>query len=190
VVAISDDEYRGHYPRAYLARHHPLLVLEINGKPPSGWPKDSGAHGFDMGPYMISHPNFTSSFEILGHAEEPQIPWGVVRIDFRDEKTVFGAIEPRGPHADDPRAVAGYRIAQQNCFRCHNAGADGGQKSKVGWTVLSALATSSPSFFASYVRNPYSHNPNAQMPGNPSYDEATTAALVTYFKTFSQPEKP
>jgi mono/diheme cytochrome c family protein len=190
VVAISDDEYRGYYPRAYLAQHRPLLVLQVNGKPPSGWPKDSGAHGFDMGPYMISHPSFRSSFKILGHAEEPQIPWGVVRIEFRDEKTVFGAIAPRGPHADDPGEVAGYRIAQQNCLRCHNAGADGGQKSKVSWTMLSAIATSSPGFFASYIHDPHSHNPNAQMPGNPSYDEATTAALVTYFKAFSQPEKP
>lgn len=190
VIAISDDEYRGHYPRAYLAQHHPLLVLDVNGKAPSGGPKDSHGHGSDMGPYMISHPNFTSSFEILGNAEEPQIPWGVVRIEFSDQKTVFGTIAPRGPHADDPGVVAGYRIALQNCFRCHNSGADGGQKSKVTWAVLSALATSSPGFFASYVRDPHARNPKAQMPANPSYDESTTAALTSYFQTFSRPEKP
>ena len=42
---------------------------------------------------------------------------------------------------------AGYKIAQQNCFRCHNSGAEGGQKSGVTWTVLSALATNSPEIF-------------------------------------------
>jgi len=190
VVAICDDEYRANYPRAYLARHHPLLVLEVNGKPPAGWPKDSGGHGFDMGPYMISHPKFTSSFRILAHTDEPQIPWGVVRLEFRDEKAVFGAIAPRGPRTNDPAVQAGYKITQQNCFRCHNRGAEGGQKSKVSWTVLSALAAKSPEFFASYVRNPRAQNPNAQMPGNPGYDEATIRALAAYFETFSQPEKP
>ena len=95
VVAICDDGYRANYPQAYLAAHHPVLVLEVNGKPPAGWPKDSEEHTFDMGPYMISHPKFTPSFKILSHADEAQIPWGVVRIEFRDEKIVFGAIAPR-----------------------------------------------------------------------------------------------
>ncbi|MGD1211550.1 MAG: c-type cytochrome [Candidatus Acidiferrales bacterium] len=190
VVAICDDAYRANYPRAYLDQHHPLLVLEVNGKAPSGWPKDSGGHGFDMGPYMISHPKFTPSFQILSHTDEPQIPWGVVRLEFRDEKAVFGAIAPHGPHANDPAVQAGYKITQQNCFRCHNMGAEGGQKSKVSWTVLSALAAKSPEFFASYVREARAQNPNAQMPGNPGYDEATIRALVAYFETFSQPEKP
>ena len=59
VVAICDDKYRANYPRDYMAAHHPVLVLEVNGKPPSGWSEVSGGHGFDMGPYMISHEKFT-----------------------------------------------------------------------------------------------------------------------------------
>lgn len=39
VVAICDDKYRANYPRAYLAAHHPILVLSVNGQPPSGWPR-------------------------------------------------------------------------------------------------------------------------------------------------------
>lgn len=190
VVAICDDQYRANYTHDYMAAHHPLLVLTVNGQPPSGWPKDSGGHGFDMGPYMISHPKFTPSFKILSHSDEPQIPWGVVRIEFRDEKAVFGAIAPRGPHANDPAVQAGYKIAQQNCFRCHNAGDQGGQKSGVAWAVLSAVAFSSPEFFEEYVRNPQSKTPKAQMPGNPRYDDQTLHALKAYFKYFSQPEKP
>jgi mono/diheme cytochrome c family protein len=189
VVALCDDKYRAHYPRDYIAAHHPLLVLKINGQSPSGWPKDPEGHGLDMGPYLISHPKFTPSFKVLSYADEPQIPWGVVRLEFRDEKTVFGAIAPRGPQASDPAVQAGYRIAQQNCFRCHNMGSEGGQKAGQSWLVLSAWAAASPQAFAAYVRDPQAKNPSAQMPGNPTYDDATTSALIEYFRTFATLEK-
>jgi mono/diheme cytochrome c family protein len=190
VVAICDDLYRASYSRAYIAAHHPVLVLNVNGKPPSGWPKDSQEHKFDMGPYMISHPTFTPSFEILSHTEEPQIPWGVVRIEFRGEKVFLGAIAPRGAHAAESAVQAGFLIAQQNCFRCHNMGNEGGRKSSVPWTELAQAAKTSPETFAAYVRDPQQQNPNAQMPGNPAYDDATLNALASYFKTFAPSEKP
>ncbi len=34
-IAICDDLYRANYPRNYIATHHPLLVLTVNGQPPS-----------------------------------------------------------------------------------------------------------------------------------------------------------
>jgi mono/diheme cytochrome c family protein len=190
VVAICDDGYRANYPHAYLAAHHPVLVLEVNGEPPTGWPKDSQEHTFDMGPYMISHSKFTPSYKILSHADEAQIPWGVVRIEFREEKIVFGAIAPRGPHAQDREVKDGFRIAEQNCFRCHNAGREGGQKSGRSWESLSTFALASPKDFAAYIRAPLAKNPHAQMPGNPQYDDATLAALTAYFRIFSVPAKP
>ena len=190
VVAICDDGYRANYSHAYLAAHHPVLVLEVNGKPPAGWPKDSQEHTFDMGPYMISHPKFTPSYKILSHVDEAQIPWGVVRIEFREEKIVLGAIAPRGPHAQDREVRDGFRIAEQNCFRCHNAGSEGGRKSGRSWESLGALAAGSPNDFTAYIRAPLAENPQAQMPGNPQYDDATLAALTAYFRTFSKPAKP
>ena len=115
----------------------------------------------------------------------------MVRLEFRDEKTVFGAIAPRGPHAAAELVQDGYRIAQQNCFRCHNMGREGGKKAGRPWPVLSAWAAASPNISPTYVRNPQSRNPHAQMPGNPGYDDATIAALVAYFRTFSSsPSKP
>jgi mono/diheme cytochrome c family protein len=189
IVAICGDQYRANYPQSYIAAHHPLLVLSVNGKPPSEWPKDAEGHGSDMGPYMISHSKFTPSFTILGHHDEPQIPWGVVRLEFRNAKTVFGAIAPHGPRATEPQVQDGYRIAQQNCFRCHNMGDEGGHKAGRPWLVLSAWATASPEYFAAYVRNPQASNPRAQMPGNPGYDDATVRALIAYFQTFSSPEQ-
>ena len=189
VVAICDDKYRANYPREYLAAHHPLLVLTVNGQPPSGWPKDSEGHGYDMGPYMISHPEFKPSFKIFSHEDEPQIPWGVVRIEFRNESAVFGAIAPRGSQATEPQVNAGYRIAQQNCFRCHNMGREGGQKSGIPWLAISTRARNSPEYFTAYVRDPKSRNPHAEMPGNSGYDDATIGALIAYFRTFS-PHSP
>jgi hypothetical protein len=64
VVAICDDQYRANYPRAYVAAHHPLLILNINGKAPSGWPKDSEGHGMDIGPF----PDF--AFQIYSELQD------------------------------------------------------------------------------------------------------------------------
>jgi mono/diheme cytochrome c family protein len=188
VVAICDDKYRTNYPHDYVAAHHPLLVLTINGQPPSGWPKDSGGHGYDMGPYLVSHPAFTPSFKIFSHADEPQIPWGVVRIELRKQNAVFGAIAPRGNRAATARVEAGYRIARQNCFRCHNMGREGGQKSGISWWVLSKRAVASSRYFADYVRDPRAKNPVAQMPANSGYDDRTIEALTAYFQTFPPPD--
>ena len=190
VVAICDDGYRANYTHDYLAAHHPVLALEVNGQPPSGWPKASEGHSSGMGPYMISNPEFIPSFKILSHVDEAQIPWGVVRIEFREEKIVLGAIAPRGPHAQDRGVQDGFRIAEQNCFRCHNAGREGGEKSGRSWRLLGALAAGSPKDFAAYIRAPLAKNPSAQMPGNPQYDDATLAALTAYFRIFSGPAKP
>ncbi|HEY2645824.1 MAG TPA: c-type cytochrome, partial [Candidatus Acidoferrales bacterium] len=190
VVAICDDGYSANYPRDYLTAHHPALVLEVNGKPPAGWPKDSQEHKFDMGPYMISHPGFVPSYKILSHTDEPQIPWGVVRLEFREEKIVFGAIAPRGPHAQDRDVQSGFRIAQQNCFRCHNSGREGGRKSGQSWHSLAVIAQAAPKDFATYVHDPRARNTKAQMPGNPHYDDATLGAITAYFRTFSGAGKP
>jgi mono/diheme cytochrome c family protein len=182
VIAICKDKYRGHYSRAYRSAHHPVLVMELDGKPLPGSPETESD---DPGPYMIVHANFKRAFKILAHSDEPQIPWGVVRLEFRDEKTVLGAIAPRGSHAADVAVQNGFRIAQQNCFRCHNSGAEGGQKSGVTWNVLAALAANSPDFFTGYVRDPKAKNPKSGMAASPDYDDATMRALIAYFRTFA-----
>ena len=48
VVALCSDGYRSNYPAAYLAAHHPVLVLTIDGKPQQDWPKAHG--GGELGP--------------------------------------------------------------------------------------------------------------------------------------------
>jgi mono/diheme cytochrome c family protein len=189
VLAICDDKYRAAYTRAYLKEHHPLLVLLVNGEPPSRWPKDPGTHRYDMGPYMISHPRFTPSFKILSHSDEAQIPWGIVRLEFHHENALFGEIAPLGSHAGDASVQAGYKIAQQNCFHCHSSGRQSEQKSGRPWLALGVFASGAPEYFSAYVRDPKKENAQAQMPGNPDYDDATLQALRDYFATFVPAEK-
>src|ERR1700733_12393767 len=94
VVAICADGYRSSYPAAYLAAHHPVLVLKVNGQAQDGWPKTHD--GGELGPYVVSNPDFVPSFKVLAHSDEAQIPFRVVRLAFRDEREVFGAIAPQG----------------------------------------------------------------------------------------------
>ncbi len=179
VVALCSDGYRTNYPADYVQAHRPVLVLRIDGRVPLDWPKSH--EGGSLGPYLISHPRFTPAFKILSHSDEPQIPYGVTRIEFRSEQQVFRAIRPRGPEVRNSPVWQGYRIAKQNCFRCHNAGDEGGRMAGRPWLVLSAWASSDPAHFRNYVRNPRAVNGTSHMPGNPQYDDATIELLRRYF---------
>jgi len=188
VVAICYDGYRANYPVAYLTAHHPELVLKINGKTEADWPKSP--HGGPLGPYLISNPRFTPSFQILSHTDEPQIPFGVTRIEFRDEQTVLGSIAPTGHYTANSPVMEGYRIAEQNCFRCHNMGPEGGQMAGRSWQILAMWAATEPQYFARYVKNPQAIDPKDHMPGNPQYDAATIEALRQYFASFAPAGRP
>jgi mono/diheme cytochrome c family protein len=184
VIAICDDKYAAHYPASYRSAHHPLLVLKINGKQPADWPLS--ADGFPMGPFMVSHPGFNPSFRVLSHEDEAQVPWGVVRIDLRRERTVYAPIEPRGPAANGPAVQAGYAIARQNCFRCHSRLGEGGKKSTVLWSDVAQKAITDPQRFDAYVRFPKRMNPQSKMAASPQYDDATLTALRLYFSSFAE----
>jgi len=190
IVAVCGDLYRAHYPRAYVKTHRPVLVLEINGEAPAGWPRRKDGSSSGLGPYLISHPQFTASFKILGNEEEAQIPWGVVRLEFRNEETVFAGIAPRGANADDAAVEAGYQIARQNCLRCHGPASYGRLKGRLNWAGIAFFVDASPKDFAAYVRNPKTLVKTAEMPGNPGYDDATVEALIAYFRTFLPKGKP
>jgi mono/diheme cytochrome c family protein len=190
VSADCDDLYQAHYPRNSISIHHPILVLLVNDQPPANWPKSLEGSGSPMSPYLISHPAYVSSFQIFRHGDEAQIPWGVVRLEFRDEEKVFSPIAPPTDVASDRLVNAGYLIAKQNCFRCHNIGDNARMKSGVPWQTLVAWAASAPAAFGSYVRDPQSADPHAQMPANPEYDRDTLDALTAYFSSLSNRGKP
>ena len=105
---------------------------------------------------------------------------------------MIGAIAPRGPHANDPAVQAGLRIAQQNCFRCHNMG--DGRRGKVGafrGMVLSPICARKRRIFLRRMcatRRPRIRR--RRCPAIPSFDDATMSALTAYFQTFSTQAKP
>jgi mono/diheme cytochrome c family protein len=190
IVAVCGDLYRAHYPQGYVEAHRPVLVMEIGGEGPASWPKSKEGSGSAMGPYLISHPHFSPSFKILGNEEEAQIPWGVVRLEFRNEEAIFGEIAPRAVNAGEAEVQAGYRIARQNCLRCHGPASYGPLKGQITWSGIAFFADSSPRGFAAYVRNPRSVARYAQMPGNAAFDDATMEALLAYFRTFLVKARP
>ena len=183
IVAICDDQYQAHYPRDYVAAHHPLLVLRINGQLHDHW--TPSLEGSPLGPYLISHPSFKPAFKVLSYDDEPQIPYGVVRIEFHRETAVYGAIQPAAKWREIEKVQQGYLIARQDCLRCHNMGAEGGTKAGRSWLKLAARAKDDGSRFKQTIRNPTTVNPRAQMPAHSGYDDATLDALTAYFKTFS-----
>jgi hypothetical protein len=183
IVAICYDKYRSNYPSDYLAAHHPILVLRIDGKMRDNWPPS--AHGGQLGPYLISHPPFKPSFTVLSHKDEAQIPFGVTRLDFRTESVVFGAILPAGKWTKDSPVWLGYRIASQDCFRCHGLYGEGGERASRSWLVLAAWAATDAARFQQYIHNPQSIQSSAKMPAHADYDDATLAALTAYFATFA-----
>ena len=181
VIAVCDDAYAAHYPADYLKAHHPLLVLRVNGKDPAHWPV--GVDGVPMGPYMVSHAHYTPSFRVLAHDDEAQVPWGVVRLEFRNEQQVYAPIEPR---LRSPLVDQGYTIARQSCFRCHSNGGEGGLKSNRSWGVVARRAQNDPAWFDAYVRDPKKINAASQMAASPQYDDATLRALRAYFAEFTE----
>jgi len=185
MVAVCDDQYHANYPPAYVAAHHPLLVLRIDGKARDQWPQ--GRDGSALGPYLISHPFFKPSFKVLSHEDEPQIPYGVVRLEFHRESTVYGAIRPVGTWPADSPVEQGFVIARQDCFRCHNSGDEGGTKAGRSWLQLALRAQQNPELFRRTIHDPRAVDPKAAMPAHPDYDDATLDALTAYFETFAAP---
>jgi hypothetical protein len=183
IVANCYDHYQASYPGDYLAQHHPLLVLRINGKLHDEWPKSPSSDA--LGPYLISHPVFRPAFKILSHWDEAQTPYGVTRLEFREESEVFSAIRPRGYWPAKSQVAQGYLIARQDCFRCHNMGTEGGTMAGRSWEDLANSAWDDGPTFRDIIHNPKSGNLDAKMPARPQYDFGTLDALTSYFKIFA-----
>jgi len=188
IDAFCTDKYRSHYPAAYIAEHHPILVLTVDGLTPAAWAAKT--HQDDPGPYFITYEHFVPSFSVLSHADQPQVPTNVTRLNFSRAAVVFAPITPAGaePAANYPNgspAQQGFTIAKQNCLRCHASGSTGGTKSGRSWGQLANIARSRPSYFSRYILSPQAINSQAQMPANLGYDEATRAALTVYFQTLA-----
>lgn len=187
IGALCTDRYRSHYPADYIAAHHPIFALKINGERPAQWAAKT--HEYDPGPYFITHANFIPRDKFLTYLEQPQIPDNIMRLNFSTVAATYGPITPRGDFPPNSPVAQGFLIAKQNCLRCHFLNDVGGTKSGRDWPSLATWAREQPQFFERYVYDPQSVEPHAHMEGSPTYDDATLNALTAYFRTFTE-EKP
>jgi mono/diheme cytochrome c family protein len=183
IVAICYDSYQSDYSPEYLAAHHPILVTRIDGKTREEWPK--APIGDDMRPYLIANPAFKPGFKVLAHEDEEQVPYGVTRLEFRNGGHIYASILPAAQWRGNGQVMDGYRIAREDCFRCHNSGTEGGTMGKRSWQELGEDAEKDPERFRAIIHSPEKVRPGARMPAQPGYDRATLDALVAYFRTFA-----
>ncbi len=183
IAADCLDNYHSHFPNSYIAAHHPILGLTIDHLSALAWAKKTQRSS--LGPYFVTNSRFVPAFKVLSHADQPQLPTNIIRLDFTTTAATFGAIVPRGNFAPGSPQQQGFIIASQNCLRCHNQGPYGGNKSGRNWQTLGTWAREQPAYFTNYVHNPKAFEANAKMPGNPQYDAQTLAAITAYFQTFA-----
>lgn len=176
VDAVCSDGYRAYFPREMIAAHAPFLVLTIDGMTPKDWAAKTKLD--DPGPYLILYDGFKPAWRVLAHEDRPQLPTNIVQVGFGTQALAFGRIAPGGGSV---REAEGFRIARQNCIRCHAQGETGGTKSGRSWSVLARDARERPEWFRTRVRDPKLVDAAATMPGNPEYDAATLEALRAYF---------
>ena len=127
VDALCTDRYRAHYPGSYMAEHHPLLGLKIEGVSAAAWARRTGE--YDPSPYFITYAHFVPSFRVLTHDDEAQVPSNIIRLNVTTIRATFDRLRP---DPDSAEAEEGFTIAKQNCLRCHFLGASGGTKSGRG----------------------------------------------------------
>jgi mono/diheme cytochrome c family protein len=184
IVAICYDSYQSDYSPEYLTAHDPVLVLRVNGKTRDEWPK--APNGDQLAPYVITNPAFKPRFKVLSHDDEEQIPYGVTRLEFRNGEHIYASILPAEQWRGNRQVMDGYRIAREDCFRCHNSGAVGGTMGGRAWPQLAEDAEKDAERFRTIIHSPETLRPGARMPAQPNYDRATLDALVAYFRTFAK----
>jgi mono/diheme cytochrome c family protein len=182
IEAICADGYAAEFPSGYIWIHRPVLVLTVDGLSPQEW--SAKRHGYDAGPYFIAYEHFAPHFKVLSHEDRPLEPDQVNKLLFTTKAALYAGIEPkeaRDPAKRESPVVSGFRIARQNCFRCHNSGDSGGTQSGMSWKKLEKVARDRPDYFASWVYDPKTLDPESKMPANRNYDKATLDAITKYF---------
>jgi len=182
IEAICADGYAAEFPSGYIWIHRPVLVLTVDGLSPQEW--SAKRHGYDAGPYFIAYEHFQPHFKVLSHEDRALEPDEVNELRFTTKAVLFAGIEPKeiqDPALGDSPVVSGFRIARENCFRCHNSGQFGGSQAGVSWQKLGKIARKRPDYFSQWTYDPKTIDPKARMPGNPQYDKATLDAITKYF---------
>jgi mono/diheme cytochrome c family protein len=182
VFAYAHDAYMGYFTPDYIERHQPFLALMLDGKPPEQWPPSG--YNTPLGPYMVSHPDFKPADSVVGQPESPQIPFGVVRLQFATAAATVDRLKVNAALTNDVMA-AGQKLALRNCLACHHHDDFGGTKAQRPWIILATWAKADAGYFRRYVRNPQGVNPASKMPGFKDWSDETIEAVRSYFAAFT-----
>jgi mono/diheme cytochrome c family protein len=186
IEAICADGYAAAFPAGYIQVHRPIFVLAIDGLPPHEWAVQHKT--YDPGPYFIAYEHFAPHFRVLAHDDRPLEPDQIAKLLFSTKAVIYAGIEPKensDPANADSPVVSGFRIARQNCFRCHNSGEFGGTQAGLSFKKLGKIAAARPDYFAAWVHDPQAVDPKSKMPANKSYDQTTLEAITRYFATIA-----
>jgi mono/diheme cytochrome c family protein len=184
IGAKCSNGQKQYYDRNYVARHRPIFLLKLDGKPPADWP--STEHGW-LGPYCVVHESFSPAETVYGYVEQPRTAPGVFSLELTSFDQSLGRFTPK-QGGNDPEVLKGQKIAVGSCISCHNLGNAGGGQGREGdtsWAVLAERAVNSRDNFRKKVTDPISMNPTSHMPPHPEFDDNTFNALEAYFKAMT-----
>lgn len=182
IILRAADNYFSCFPKDYVVRHQPFLAVEIDGAPPSRWPKTS--YGAALGPYLVSHPKFVGAELLPGLKESPRFPYAVVSLEFARAAETLDRLKVAGAATNQSLRI-GETLAFSACISCHHAGDFGGTLAQRPWVILSTWAKADPGYFRRYVRDPKSVNPAAKMGGFKDWPDEAIEAVRGYFAAYS-----
>jgi hypothetical protein len=180
VTATCTDGYASVFPRAFIDRWQPYVVIDINGAGPEHWPPKGMS--FNPGPYVIT----VSDLVTPGVSQLPDIshkqPWGVSAIKLVREAEEFAPLASGAWASLSASALRGRELWVHSCYSCHKGPGEefGGTKSGRPFAVLQAYAKHNPAYFKNYVRDPKKLNASTQMSAHPHYSDAQIADLKAF----------
>jgi hypothetical protein len=180
VLASCTDGYASVFTRAFVSKHLPFLVLEIDGKGPEHWPPPGLK--FNPGPYVITVSSQLSPGVATVLDVDHKRPWGVNVIEFARFDARFAPVLTGRWGNLSVRAREGREIWINSCTSCHT-GPDalfGGSKSARPFEVVAAHAGFNQAYFRTYIRDPKALNPAATMQPHPHYTDAQIDALIAF----------
>ena len=182
IILRAADNYFSCFPKDYVDQHQPFLAVEIDGAPPSRWPKTS--YGAALGPYLVSHPKFVGAELLPGLKESPRFPYAVVSLEFARAAETLDRLKVAGAATNHSLRI-GETLALSACISCHHAGDFGGTLAQRPWVILSTWAKADPGYFRRYVRDPKAVNPAAKMGGFKDWPAEAIEAVRGYFAAYS-----
>lgn len=182
VVTYSYDGYISYFPRSFIEKFDPYIVLRFD-KLPEGRLQPAGAP--DLGPYYIT-------FEAEIPRGDPEVPdpdnkrpYGVDRILIGPEKEIIAPLYAGNLADVSGPAILGSKLTLNNCLSCHAWPGDTtftATFSNRNMIILKAHAMHNTTYFNDMIKDPATLMPDAKMAGHPHYSDEDIAAIRAYLE--------